>query len=85
MPSGAYRFFHPIAVGSDTPTRSTMSVTGTPSAASSTIRARRTRPADIDGARSHDCRTSRSRGGTSTVTGNAINHDRENQPRSKDS
>ena len=70
MPSAAYRFFQPITVGLDTPTRSTMSLTATPSAASNTIRARCANPARIDGARSHDSSTSRSRGGTSTVTVN---------------
>ncbi len=39
-PSAAYRFFQPITVGFDTPTRSTISLTGTPSAANNTILAR---------------------------------------------
>jgi hypothetical protein len=47
MPSAAYRFFQPITVGFDTPTRSTISLTDTPSAASNTIRARRARPAEV--------------------------------------
>jgi hypothetical protein len=78
-PSAAYRFLQAITVGFEAPTRSTISVTGTPSAASNTIRARRARPAGIDGARSHDSRISRSRGGTSTVT--AMHHDPTNTDR----
>jgi hypothetical protein len=61
IPSAAYRRFHPITVGLDTPTRATISRTGTPSPASSTILARCANPAGIDGERVHDSRTLRSR------------------------
>jgi hypothetical protein len=47
-PKLAYRFRQPITVGRDTPTRSAISVLDTPSAASSTIRARRASPALIE-------------------------------------
>ncbi len=75
MPSAAYRFFHAITVGLDTPTRLAISFVPTPSAASSTIRARCASPARTDGARNHPARTSRSRGDTSTATGNDMSHD----------
>jgi hypothetical protein len=74
VPSAAYRFFHKITVGLDTPVRRTISLVPIPSAASSTIRARCASPARIDGDRTHEASTSRSRGGTSTFTVNAINH-----------
>jgi hypothetical protein len=79
-PVAAYRRFHPITVGLDTPTCSTMSFTGTSSAASSTILARWARPARTDDERVHDCNTSRSADGTSTVTVNAMTH-RPQEPR----
>jgi hypothetical protein len=44
-PPASYRLRHPITVGRDTPTRRPISAFGTPSAASSTIRARCARPA----------------------------------------
>ena len=52
--------------------RFTISPVPKPSPASSTIRARSTKPARIDDARVHDSNTSRSAGGTSTPTVNAI-------------
>ena len=73
-PSAAYRFFHMITVGLDTPVRRTISFVPSPSPASSTIRARWASPARIDGDRTHEASTSRSRGGTSTVTVNGMNH-----------
>ena len=74
IPSAAYRLFHAITVGFDTPVRRTISFVPTPSAASSTIRARCASPARIDGERAHETSTSRSRGGTSTLTVNGIGH-----------
>ena len=74
VPSAAYRFFHKITVGLDTPVRRAISFVPIPSPASSTIRARWASPARIDGDRTHEASTSRSRGGTSTFTVNAINH-----------
>jgi hypothetical protein len=74
-PSAAYRFFQPITAGFDTPTRSTISFTGTFSAASSTIRARCAKRAGTDGERRQDSITSRSRGGPCMVTVNAMTHD----------
>src|SRR5439155_21848778 len=61
-------------VGLDTPVRRAISFVPIPSAASSTIRARCASPARIDGDRTHEASTSRSRGGTSTFTVNGINH-----------
>jgi len=78
-PFGGEALLPAITVGLETPTRSTMSLTDTPSAASNTIRARRAIPAGIDGARNQDSKISRSRGGTSTVTVNATHHDPENR------
>ena len=63
-----------ITVGFDTPVRRTISLVPVPSPASSTIRARWASPARIDGERTHEASTSRSRGGTSTFTVNAMNH-----------
>jgi hypothetical protein len=74
MPPAAYRFFHKITVGLDAPVRRTISFVPIPSAASSTIRARWASPARMDGDRTHEASTSRSRGGTSTVTVNGMNH-----------
>jgi hypothetical protein len=74
IPSAAYRFFHKITVGLDTPVRRTISLVPIPSAASSTIRARWASPARIDGDLTHEASTSRSRGGTSTLTVNGMNH-----------
>ena len=74
VPSAAYRFFHKITVGLDTPVRRAISFVPIPSPASSTIRARWASPARIDGDRTHEASTSRSRGGTSTVTVNGMNH-----------
>jgi len=74
LPSAAYRRFHKITVGLDAPVRRTISFVPIPSAASSTIRARRASPARIDGDRTHEASTSRSRGGTSTLTVNAMDH-----------
>ena len=74
VPSAAYRFFHKITVGLDTPVRRTISFVPIPSAASSTILARWASPARIDGDRTHEVSTSRSRGGTSTFTVNGMNH-----------
>jgi hypothetical protein len=61
-----------ITVGFDRPVRATISPVPSPSAASSTIRARWASPARIDVDRTHEASTSRSRGGTSTVTVNAM-------------
>ena len=61
-PELAYRSRQPITVGRDTPTRSAISVLDTPSAASSTIRARCARPALIDDDRVQDSNNSRSPG-----------------------
>ena len=74
IPSAAYRFFHKITVGLDTPVRRTISLVPVPSPASSTILARWASPARIDGDLTHEASTSRSRGGTSTFTVNGINH-----------
>ena len=74
VPSAAYRFFHKITVGLDTPVRRAISFVPIPLPASSTIRARWASPARIDGDRTHEASTSSSRGGTSTFTVNAINH-----------
>ena len=74
IPSAAYRCFQKITVGFDTPVRRTISLVPAPSAASRTIRARCASPARIDWERVHEARTSRSRGGTSTVTVNGIRH-----------
>jgi hypothetical protein len=68
IPPAAYRRFHKITVGLDAPVRRTISFVPIPSAASSTIRARRASPARIDGDRTQEASTSRSRGGTSTLT-----------------
>jgi len=76
IPSAAYRFFHKITVGLDAPVRRTISFVPIPSAASSTILARWASPARIDGDRTHEASTSRSRGGTSTVKVNAMNNGR---------
>jgi hypothetical protein len=56
----------------DTPTRDTISFVPAPSAASSTIRARCTRPAGIEGARNHRDNSARSESGTSTATVNGM-------------
>ena len=72
MPSAAYRFFHAITVGLDSPVRFTISFVPTPSAASSTIRARCASPAGIDGARSHRASSARSDSGNSTTAFNGI-------------
>jgi hypothetical protein len=72
MPSAAYRFFHAITVGFDTPTRDTISFVPSPSAASSTIRARCASPAGIDGDRSHRASSPRSESGSSTTAFNGI-------------
>ena len=61
-PELAYRSRQPITVGRDTPTRSAISVLDTPSAASSTIRARCARPALIELHRVQDSNNSRSPG-----------------------
>ncbi len=58
-----------------TPTHRTISFVPTPSAASSTIRARCASPTRIDGTRSHN---SQSRRGTSTVTANDVHQDLRN-------
>jgi hypothetical protein len=58
----------------DTPVRRTISPVPSPSAASSTILARRASPDRIDGDLTHEASTSRSRGGTSTLTVNGISH-----------
>ena len=71
---GGVRFFHKITVGLATPVRRAISLVPIPSPASSTIRARWASPARIDGDRTHEAGTSRSRGGTSTFTVNAMNH-----------
>jgi hypothetical protein len=63
-----------ITVGFDAPVRRTISLVPSPSPASSTIRARYASPARIDGDRTHEASTSRSRGGTSTVTVNGMHH-----------
>jgi hypothetical protein len=73
-PPAAYRRFQETTVGLDTPVRRTISLVPSPSAASSTILARCASPARIDGERAHEASTSRSRGGTSTLTVNAISH-----------
>jgi hypothetical protein len=73
-PPAAYRRFHAITVGFDAPVRRMISLVPSPSAASSTIRARCARPARIDGNRSHDASTSRSPGGTPTPAVSAISH-----------
>ena len=72
IPSAAYRFFHAITVGFDTPVPFTISFVPAPSAASSTIRARCASPAGIDGARSHRASSARSESGSSTATVNGI-------------
>ncbi len=41
IPLAAYRFFHAMTVGFDTPTRDAISLVPTPSATSNTIRARK--------------------------------------------
>jgi hypothetical protein len=74
IPSAAYRFFHKITVGLDTPVRRAISLVPSPSPASSTILARWASPARIDGDLTHEASTSRSRGGTSTLTVNDMNH-----------
>ncbi len=74
MPSAAYRRFQKITVGLDTPVRAMISLVPSPSPASNTIRARRASPTRIDGERTHEASTSWSRGVTSTVTVNDINH-----------
>src|SRR5829696_5430000 len=61
-PELAYRFRQPITEGRETPTRSAISVLDTPSAASSTIRARCASPALIELDRVQDSNTSRSPG-----------------------
>ena len=83
IPSAAYRFFHVITVGLDAPVRRTISLVPGPSPASSTIRARWASPARIDGDRTHEASTSRSRGGTSTLTVKAINQRPRNTPKVK--
>jgi len=67
----AYRCFHEITVCFATPTRRTISLVPTPSAASNTIRARAANSARIDGDRSQPSSTSRSAGGTA----NSQRHD----------
>ena len=74
IPSVAYLFFQAITVGLDSPVRRTISFVPIPSPASSTIRARCASPARIEVERAHEASTSRSRGGTSTFTVNAITH-----------
>jgi hypothetical protein len=74
-PPSRYRFFQPITVGLDTPTRATISLVPTPSAASSTIRARCAKPARNDDARIQRVNSARSSAGTSTGTVNDIPHD----------
>jgi hypothetical protein len=85
IPPAAYRRFHKITVGLDAPVRRTISFVPVPSAASSTIRARRASPARIDGVRTHEASTSRSRGGTSTFTVNAVDHRPRTITRGQDS
>ena len=72
IPSAAYRVFHAITVGFDTPVRLTISFVPTPSAASSTIRARCASPAGIDRARSHRPSSERSDSGNTTTAFNGI-------------
>ena len=85
VPSAAYRFFHKITVGLDTPVRRAISFVPIPSAASSTILARWASPARIDGDLAHEASTSRSRGGTSTFTVNGISHRPRTMTRGQDS
>jgi hypothetical protein len=59
-PRAAYRLRQPITVGPDTPTSSAIAVFDTPSAASSTIRARSANPARTDDDRVSRSNTSRS-------------------------
>jgi hypothetical protein len=66
------RLFHKNTVGFETPVRRAISFVPVPSAASSTILARCASPARIDVERTHAASTSRSHGGTSTLTVNAI-------------
>jgi hypothetical protein len=73
-PLGAYRFSRKSTAGSDAPVRRTISSVPMPSSASSTILARCASPARIEGERTREVSTSRSRGGTSTLTVNAISH-----------
>ena len=74
VPSAASRFFREITVGLGALVRRAISFVPILSEASSTIRARWASPARIDGDRTHEASTSRSRGGTSTLTVNAMNH-----------
>ena len=74
-PSAANRRFQPITAGLLNPTRRTISVVPTPSAASSTTLARCARPARNDGDRVHDSNSSRSRADSSTPTVNGMFHD----------
>ena len=64
-----------ITVGFETPTRWTISPVPAPSAAASTILARITSPAGIDGDLSHRSSSARSRGDTSTPAVNAMDDD----------
>ncbi len=75
IPSAAYRFFHAITVGFETPTRSTIWFVPTPSSASSTIRARCANPARNDGARVHRSNSMRSSSGIATSIVNGMAHD----------
>jgi hypothetical protein len=75
MPSASYRFRQAITVGFETPTRWTISPVPAPSAAASTILARITSPAGIDGDLSHRSSSARSRGDTSTPVVNAMDDD----------
>ena len=75
MPSAAKRRFQPITAGLLNPTRRTISVVPTPSAASNTTRARCASPAFIDRDRVHDNNSSRSREDNSTPTVNGMHHD----------
>jgi hypothetical protein len=74
VPSAAYRFSRKSTAGLDAPVRRTISSVPRPSSASSTILARCASPARIEGERPHKVSTSRSRGGTFTLTVNAVSH-----------
>jgi hypothetical protein len=74
MPSAKYRFRQAITVGFETPIRWTISPVLAPSAPASTILARITSPAGIDGDLSHRSGSARSRGDTSTPIVNDMDH-----------
>jgi len=80
IPPDSYRLRHPITVGRDAPTRRPISVFGTPSAASSTIRARCARPASTVEDRTNAVNFGSSPGRRTNAAATDIPHCPEKQP-----